>query len=176
MDQDTPLSAGMDVIVDANVFFAIGHPSNPQYARFRREVQNVGVVCKLPRRVIGELGGPETDRVRTALDEGWAEIIDAPSPTDGDAVAASDIVRRSIASETSQPEHEVEKTDTILAGVAIQYVRDCSTAGVVVLTDDTPARKGIENAVTALGYTDAITVHGLADIIGDDPGDSMRLI
>jgi hypothetical protein len=126
--------------------------------------------------VIGELGGSETDRVRTALDEGWAEIIDAPSPTDGDAVAASDIARRTIASETTKAEHDIEKADAILAGLVIQYVRDRSTAGVVVLTDDQPARRGIENAVRAQGYTDAITVYGLADIIGDDPGDSMRLI
>jgi hypothetical protein len=176
MERDTPLSAEQDVIVDANVFFAIGRPSNPQYARFRSEIQNAGVVCKLPRRVVGELGGPEMDRVRTALDEGWAEIIDAPSPTDGDAVAASDIARRTIANETGHAEHEVEKTDTILAGLAIQYVRDRSATSVIVLTDDTPARKGIENAVTAQGYTDTISVYGLADIIGDDSGDSMRLI
>lgn len=176
MGSDAPLSTDQDVLVDANIFYAIGHPSNPQYQRFRSAVQNAGVVCKLPRRVIGELGGPETDRVQTALDEGWAEITDAPSPTDGDAVAASDIARRTIANETDQAEHEVEKTDAILAGLAIQYVRDRKTAGVIVLTDDKPARKGIENAVRAQGYTDAITVYGLSDIIGDDPGDSMRLI
>jgi hypothetical protein len=52
MGQDTPLSADQDVLVDANIFFAIGHPSNPQYRRFRSTVQNAGVVCKLPRRVI----------------------------------------------------------------------------------------------------------------------------
>ncbi|WP_435185538.1 hypothetical protein [Halobellus sp. EA9] len=176
MGTDVPFSADKDVLVDANIFFAIGRPSNPQYRRFRSAVQNAGVVCKLPRRVIGELGGPETDRVRTALDEGWAEIIDAPSPTDGDAVAASDIARRTIASETDQAEHEVEKTDGILAGLAIQYVRDRSTTGVIVLTDDQPAKTGIENAVRAQEYTDSITVYGLADIIGDDPGDSLRLI
>ncbi len=176
MDTDTPFSADRDVLVDANIFYAIGSPSNPQYQRFRSVVQNAGVVCKLPRRVIHELGGPETDRVRTALDEGWATIIDAPSPTDGDAVAASDIAKRTIANETDQPEHEVEKTDAILAGLAIQYIRDRSSAGVVVLTDDKPAKKGIVNAVRAQGYTDTITVYGLADIIGDDPGDSMRLI
>ena len=45
-----------------------------------------------------------------------------------------------------------------------------------MLTDDQPAKKGIENAVRAQGYADTITVYGLADIIGDDPGDSMRLI
>lgn len=176
MGTDTPFSADQDVLVDANIFFAIGRPSNPQYRRFRSAVQNAGIVCKLPRRVIGELGGPETDRVQTALNEGWATIIDAPSPTDGDAVTASDIARRTIANETDQAEHEVEKTDAILAGLAIQYVRDHSPAGVVVLTDDKPAKKGIENAVKVQGYTDAITVSGLADIIGDDPGDSMQLI
>ena len=176
MGRDTPLAADKDVLVDANIFYAIGRPSNPQYQQFRRAIHHAGVVCKLPRRVIGELGGAETDRVQTALDEGWAEIIDAPSPTDGDAVAASDVARRTIANETDQAEHDVEKTDAILAGLAIQYVRDRSTGGVVVLTDDQPARKGIENAVRAQGYTDAITVYGLAEIIGDDPGDSMRLI
>ena len=176
MGSDTPFSANQDVLVDANIFYVIGSPSNPQYQRFRSVVQNAGVVCKLPRRVIGELGGPETDRVQTALDEGWATIIDAPSPTDGDAVAASDIAKRTIANETDQPEHEVEKTDAILAGLAIQYVRDRSTAGVIVLTNDKPAKKGIENAVRAQGYTDTIAVHGLEDIIGDNSGDSMRLI
>jgi hypothetical protein len=176
MSRSNPLSSEQDVLVDANIFFAIGHPSNPKYARFRSAIRNAGVVCKLPQRVIGELGGSEMDRVRTALDEGWAEIIDAPSPADGDAVAASDIATRTIANETGKPEHEVEKTDAILAGLAIQYVRDRSTERVVVLTDDKPARKGIENAVTAQGYTDVIFVYGLTAIIGDDSGDSMRLI
>ncbi|WP_257300559.1 hypothetical protein [Haloarchaeobius sp. FL176] len=176
MGRDTPLSPDQDVLVDANIFYAIGRPSNPQYRRFRTAVQNAGVVCKLPQRVIGELGGPETDRVRTALDDGWAEIIEATPPTDGDAVAASDIARRTIASETNRAEHEVEKTDAILAGLAIQYVRDHSPSTVVVLTDDNPARKGIKNAAQSQGYEETITVYGLVDIIGDDAGDSMRLI
>lgn len=176
MGQETPLSADMNVLVDANIFFAIGHPSNSKYTRFRTEVEKADVVCKLPDRVISELGGPQMDRVRTALDEGWAEIIDAPAPTDRDAVAASDIARRTIASETDQPEHEVEKTDAILAGLVIQYLRDSTATGVIVLTDDDPARKGIQNAVAAQGYTDAIAVYGLEDILGEDPSDSMRLI
>ncbi|EMA18388.1 hypothetical protein [Haloarcula marismortui] len=176
MGNDIPFAADQDVLVDANIFYAIGRPSNPQYRRFRSAIQNAGVICKLPQRVIGELGGANTDRVQAALNEGWATIIEAPSPTDGDAVAGSDIARRTIANETEQVEHEVEKTDAILAGLAIQYVRDRETTGVVVLTDDKPAKKGIEKAVRAQGYTDSIAVYGLADIIGDDPGDSMRLI
>ena len=176
MGADSPLATDGDVLVDANIFYALGHPPNARYDRFRGEVQRTGVVLKLPRRVVGELGGPENARVRTAIEEGWAEIIEAPDPTDGDAVAASDIARRTIATETGQAEHEVEKTDTILAGLVIQYVRDRAPTTVVVLTDDQPARSGIENAVTAQGYTDSISVYGLVDIIGDDPGDSLRLI
>ncbi|WP_276282852.1 hypothetical protein [Halorussus caseinilyticus] len=176
MGQDTPLSDATTVLVDANVFIALGRPSKPQYSRFQRAVQTADVVLKLPRRVIGELGGPQTDRVQTALEEGWAEIIDAPDPTDGDAVAASDIAKRTIASETGQAEHEVEKTDAILAGLVVQYVRDRAEPNVVVLTDDQPAREGLKNAVTAQGYTDVITVCGLTDVIGDDAGSSMRLI
>ena len=176
MSTDSPLVADQDVIVDANIFFAIGHPSNPQYLRFRRAVQRAGVVLKLPQRVIGELGGPDRDRVRQALEEGWAEIIETPDPTAGDAVAASDIARRTIADVTGQSEHEVEKTDAIIAGLAIQYAQDRTSTDVVVLTDDGPARKGLENAIRAQGYTDTITVYGLSDIIGDESGDTMRLI
>lgn len=47
---------------------------------------------------------------------------------------------------------------------------------VIVLTDDKPVQKGIKNAVTAQGYADAITVYGLADIIGENSGDPIRLI
>jgi hypothetical protein len=176
MGGNSPLSAARTVLVDANVFFAIGRPPNSKYVRFRREIQSAGVVLKLPRRVVGELGGPETERIRTAVSEGWAEIIDPPAPTDAAAMRASDIARWTIADETGQPEHEVEKTDTILAGLAIQYVRDSATTDVTVLTDDKPAAKAITNAISAQGYTDAITVYGVSDIIGDESDDSMRLI
>jgi hypothetical protein len=176
MRRSSLLSPDTPVIVDANVFFAIGRPSNPKYSRFRREVQRTGIVLKLPRRVVGELGGPETDRIQQALDDGWAEIIDAPSLQDADAVTASDITRRVIASETGQSEHEVEKTDTILAGMVIQYLRDTSATDVTILTDDIPAKQGIETAVNELGYEDAIAIYGLSDIIGDDPDDSLTII
>jgi len=109
MNHESPLSGAKAVIVDANIFIAIGELSNTQFVRFRSAVQNAGVVLKLPQRVIGEVGGRDTVRVQTALDEGWAEIIDALDPTDGDTVAASDIARRTIANTTDKPEHEVER-------------------------------------------------------------------
>ena len=176
MVDESPLVGENEVLVDANIFFAIGRPSNQKYDRFRQEVKRANTVLKLPRRVVGELGGSETERVQTALDEGWAEIVDAPDVEDGDALAASDIARRTIANETDRPEHEVEKTDAVLAGLAIQYLRDRSAESIVVLTDDDPARKGIRNAAENQGYADAVSVYGVRDIIGDDPDDSMKLI
>lgn len=176
MNRSSPLLPDVPVIIDANVFFAIGRPSNSKYERFRREVRTAGVVLQLPRRVVGELGGPETDRIQYALDEGWAEIVDAPSPQDADAITASDIARRVIANETGQPEHEVEKTDTVLAGLVIQYLRDRGSTAVVVLTDDIAAKRGIEIAIDELGYEDAIGVYGLSDVIGDDSDDSLTVI
>jgi hypothetical protein len=176
MSRSSPLVPDVPVIVDANVFFAIGRPSNSKYERFRREVQQAGVVIRLPRRVVSELGGPETDRIQQALDEGWAEIVDAPSPQDADAVTASDIARRVIANETGQPEHEVEKTDTVLAGLVIQYLRDTESPEVVVLTDDIAAKRGIETAIDELGYGDAIGVYSLFDVIDDNSDDSLSVI
>jgi len=69
MGQDTPLSEATTVLVDTNVFIALGSPSKPQYDQFRQVVQKADVVLKLPQRVIGELGGARTDHVQTALDE-----------------------------------------------------------------------------------------------------------
>jgi len=176
MVAESPLAGENEVLVDTNVFFAVGRPSNRKYDRFRREVERTETTLKLPRRVVGELGGSETERVRTALDEGWAEIVDAPDLEDGDALAASDIARRTIANETGRPEHEVEKADTVLAGLAVQYLRDRSVQRIVVLTADLPARKGIANAAENQGYADAVSVYGVRDIVGDDPDDSMKLI
>lgn len=176
MGSSNPLSPKSAVIVDANIFFAIGRPSNPKYRRFRQVVQEAGVVLKLPDRVVAELGGPETDRIQRALAEGWVEVVNAPSLKDSDAVTASDIARRTIANTTGRAEHEVEKTDTILAGLAIQYLRDIASSTVIVITDDRPAKAGIETAVRELGYEDAVTVFGLADVIGEDPGESIRPI
>ncbi len=77
------------------------------------------------------------------------EIIDAPDPIDGDTVAANDIARQIVANTTGKSEHEDEKTDTIPEGLSIQYLRDRSTSGVIVLTNDKPAQKAIQNVVTA---------------------------
>lgn len=175
MEESSPLSAEQAIFVDANVFFALGAPSNPRYQAFRREIKRANAVLKLPRRVVGELGGRKAVPIRTALDEEWIEIVDAPPIRDADAVNASDIARRTMAAETGRPEHEIEKTDTILAGIVIQSLKETDAKRAVVITDDKTAKKGIETAITAQGYEDSIVVLSRFDIIDDDPG-SIRVL
>jgi hypothetical protein len=80
-----------------------------------------------------------------------------------------------MAASTGCPEHEIEKTDTILAGLAIQYLRETDHDRVIVITDDIPAKTGIETAIRAQGYDDSIAILSRFDIIDDDPG-SMRVL
>jgi hypothetical protein len=82
------------------------------------------------------------DRVESAVDDGWADVVAPPSPTDSDAVAAMDSVLREIARRSPKDEHEVEKADTVLAGLAIEYLNRRENQ-VFVLTDDTVAAEAI---------------------------------
>ncbi|WP_266080731.1 hypothetical protein [Haladaptatus caseinilyticus] len=88
-----PLSTEIDVLVDANIFIAIGHPTNPRYKRFQQVAQTAGVVLKLPHRAIGEIGGPDRNWIRIALEQGWAEIINTPAPTVGNVSVESEYSR-----------------------------------------------------------------------------------
>jgi hypothetical protein len=107
------------------------------------------------------------DRVETAIEQGWAELTDSPSPTDPDAVAAMDFVRREIARQTGKEEHRVEKADTVFAGLAIELLRE-GNPRVVVLTDDRIAAAAIERAVEQQRYGELILVLRREDVINDD--------
>jgi hypothetical protein len=56
-------------------------------------VQTAGVVLKPPRRVIGEIGGPDTNWIRIALEQGWAETFNTPAPTVEDVSVESEYSR-----------------------------------------------------------------------------------
>lgn len=103
MADSSPLASDQDIFVDINMFFAIGALSNMEYQAFCREVARANVILKLPRRVVGELDERKAERVRTALEDGWVEIIDAPPIRDANAVNASDIARRTMADKPDAP-------------------------------------------------------------------------
>jgi hypothetical protein len=87
-----------------------------------------------------------------------------------------DFTRRDIANQTGTDEHEVEKTDTVFAGLAIEYLKQHAAESVVVLTDDRVAATAIQRAVAQEGYDESITVLRRSDVIGDEMSDDYRVI
>jgi hypothetical protein len=165
------LDAADIVLVDTNVLVAVGGPDREKYQALRRVIQRSGVVLRVPERVNTEMSTMQiADRVETE----WAEH--PPAPTDSDAVSAMDFARRDIANQSGKDEHEVEKADTVFAGLAIEYLKRDASESVVVLTDDTVAATAIQRAITQQGYDGSITVLRLDDVIGDETGDDFRVI
>ena len=156
------------VLVDTNLFVSVGGVDHPKFRKLREFAERRQLTLQVPRRVKQELSTMHiADRVDRAVDDGWAELIDPPSPTDPDAVAAMDFVRREIARQTGKEEHRVEKADTVFAGLAIELLRE-GTARVAVLTDDRIAAAAIERAVGQQGYEESILVLRRDDVIDDD--------
>lgn len=162
------------VLADTNLFVAVGGPKNSKFQSLRTFAQRRNIVLQVPERVEHELSTMHiADRVTTAIEEGWAMPIDPPSPTDPSAVEAMDFVRREIARKTGKNEHQVEKADTVFAGLAIEFLRD-GNARVVVLTDDRVAGSAIERAVGQQGYSNSVLVLRRTDVIDDT--DDVRVI
>lgn len=145
------LSPDERTLVDTNFFVAIGDPENWKFQQFRKVVERSGVVLSVPERVQHELAiHPNERRLSTALEEDWAKIVSAPPLTASEAIEATDHARQTIADLTDQDEHDVEKTDTIFAGLAVQYLASGNDR-VTVLTDDGPATQAVKTAVRTIG-------------------------
>jgi hypothetical protein len=169
------LTTETTALVDTNLLVAVGGPSNAKYSALREYVEERNVVLKVPRRVEKELSTMHYgDRVETAVREGWAERIDPPSPTDSAAVDAMDFVRREIANQTGKDEHDVEKADTALAGLAVEYL-ERGDGPVAVLTDDRVAARAIEMGTARSDCTGSVSVFTRDDLIGDDD-DDLRIL
>lgn len=162
-------------LVDTNFLVAVGGPTNSKYRALREYVQQRDVVLKVPRRVERELSTMHyADRVERAVEEGWAERIDPPSPTDSEAVNAMDFVRREIARQTGKDEHDVEKADTALAGLAVEYLKRTDEP-VAVLTDDRVAARAIETGTARSDCDGSVTVFTREDLLGDG-SDDLRIL
>lgn len=175
MSDEKTLDSDERTLVDSNFFVAIGNPDNEKFQRFCEIVTENEVVLSVPERVRRELSiHPTEQRLTTALDEGWAKIVSAPPLTANEAVTAADQARRTIAEITGKDEHDVEKADTIFAGLAVQYL-SLGDDRVTVLTDDGPATRAIKTAVRSVEVRGDVRVLTLKDVIGDDDED-IRLI
>jgi predicted nucleic acid-binding protein len=165
---------GDTVVVDTNVLVAVGGPDNAKYQALRSFAIERDVKLLVPERVVAELHTMRAaDRVEYAVEEGWATVVEPPEPTHTDAVAAMDYVRREIARRSGKDEHEVEKADTVLAGLAIEYLHR-GDGTVFVVTDDRVAAAAIRGAVSSRGYDEGVSVLTRNDVVDDD--DDIQMI
>lgn len=103
MSEVATLSPHERTLADTNFFIAIGRPENSKFKRIRTIVKRNDVVLTVPERVREELSiHPNAERLSTALNEGWAEIVSAPPLSESEAITATDRTRRKIAGLTGK--------------------------------------------------------------------------
>lgn len=161
-------------LVDTNTFIHAGLPEAQEFKQFRREVLAANVTLLVPERVEAEVEqSGHRPALETALDEGWATVVEAPPLSQSDATNARDIAQRTIASKSpAKEEHDVEKADAVFAGLAVEYLSQDETGSeATVITADKIARQAIKTAVSSLGYDNQIHAVSLSDIIGETGGE-----
>lgn len=151
-------------ILDSSVLFAMVGPSNEKYQAFERYVTRRNISVRIPDLVAEELGESPAayayhrDRLRAAHDDGWLEPgrIDFSNPGVSDAV---DRTRKRMGklSADDVSEDEIEKTDTVLAGLAYQYATETSMH-VTVLISDRIAEQAIGDVLSAMEFDNTFSV------------------
>lgn len=151
-------------IIDSSVLIAMGGPDNEQYRAFEQFVTRRNLSVYIPGHVAEEMGeSPDAyvyqrDRLQAAQNAGWLEPgrIDFSTPRVSDIV---DKTRKRMLNLSAEDvtEDEIEKTDTILAGLAYQYATGGATH-VTVFVSDTKAEQAIEDVLTAVDVGESTTI------------------
>lgn len=152
------------VVIDSSVLIAMGGPANEKYRAFERYVNRRNVTVRMPDAVAEELGespaeyGFQRDRLRAAQDAGWLEQgqIEFSNPRVS-AIVDRTRARMATLSADDVTEDEIERTDTVLAGLAFQYAVGTDTP-VTVLVSDAVAEQAISDVLSATEVDDSIAV------------------
>ncbi|XGI82759.1 hypothetical protein ACEU6E_05595 [Halorutilales archaeon Cl-col2-1] len=155
------IPSGSTVIVDSSVLFAIGGPENEKYQAFERYFERKNINVKMPERVAEELGESpdeyeyQRNRLRAASESGWLDSAETDFGVSGVSNVVDDTRdRMANISSDDVSQDEIEKTDTVLAGLAYQYSR--ISDHVAVLVSDRVAERAIRDVLTS--RTKSITV------------------
>lgn len=164
MSREPAIPPKSTAIIDSSVLFAMGAPDNKKYRAFEEFVMNRGLRVMIPERVAEELGeSPEEyayqrDRLRAAQKAGWLQSarIDFSNSRVSEVV---DKTRKRMATLSADDvtEDEIEKTDTVLAGLAYQLVMGGSSHASIFVSDRI-AEQAIEDVLSAVGVGDMTTV------------------
>jgi len=153
---DDALGSESVVVIDTSVVIAIGRPGNEKYRALEQYVTRNDSTVRVPDYVASELGeSPDPyqyqhESLQAAQDAGWVQPIsvDFDDPT---VSAVIDKTRQRMASLSADDvtEDEIEKTDTVLAGVAYQLAQDEESVGVLV--SDEVAERAISDVLSPEG-------------------------
>lgn len=128
----------------------------------------------MPGYVAEELGDAPKDyqyqreRLRAARDAGWltSVAVDFENPEVSDIVDRTRVRMAALAADDVSAD-EIEKTDTVLAGVAYQLAGAQPAVGVLV--SDTLAARAISDVLAAAGHGDITVVDGrgfISELVG----------
>lgn len=164
MGRETEIPPKSTAIIDSSVLFAMGGPDNEKYSAFEEFVTGRGLRVRMPEQVAEELGeAPEVyayqrGRLEAAQNEGWLESgrIDFSNPRVSEVV---DKTRERMAtlSVDDVTEDEIERTDTVLAGLAYQYATG-GASHVAIFVSDRVAEQAIRDVLAAVDISDRTAV------------------
>lgn len=145
-------------VIDTNLFIVFErHDAVPLLGRV---ADRYGIVFSMPQRVYAELT-PESlpyasPPVDDAIEFGWARVLPNLDYSNPMVSATMDTVRRYIAAAENQSEHEIDQTDAAVGGATAMLLEQDTAASVAVYTHDIVAFRGMERALAARGYQDAL--------------------
>lgn len=142
MTEPGKIPADSIAVIDTSVLFAMGGPENEKYHAFQRFATRTNLTVTVPEQVARELGeSPDVytyqrDRLRAAQEAGWLTSTQIDFTISG-VPGVVDRTRQRMAKRSAADvsEDEIEKTDTILAGVAYQFATSDFTHVTVFVSD-----------------------------------------
>jgi len=150
-------------IIDSSVLFAMGGPSNDKYQALERFVRRRNISVKIPDQVAEELGESpaqyeyQRDRLRAAQDAGWLDRgqIDFTNP-DVSTIVDKTRARMAKLAADDVSEDDIERTDTVLAGLAYQYAIE--NQEVSVLVSDRLAQRAMTDVLASTNVSEYLFV------------------
>jgi hypothetical protein len=154
-------------IIDANLF--IRFERHDTVDLLERAVTEQNVVLLLPTRVYEELT-PEsypygTPPIEDALEAGWVQLLEEVDYSNPVVSATMDMVRQYISAATDRPEHTIEQADAEVGGAAATLLEQERTESLAIYTNDLPAFRGIERALSQHGYEDPVQLAKAFDFV-----------